>query len=80
MAMITLKEYCIRNGRNLQGSRIKAVKGGFKTAKKMGRDWFIDENEPYIDERVTSGDWVGYVRKRNYVKKSDKKSGEEENV
>lgn len=72
--MITLKEYCLRNNRNLQGSRVKATKGGFKTAKKIGRDWFIDENEPYIDERVTSGNWIGYARKRNYVKKSNKKS------
>lgn len=69
--MITLKEYAIRNGRNIRGTRNKACAGDFKTARKMGRDWIIDENEPYIDQRVTDGKWVGYVRKRNYIKKTD---------
>ena len=43
--MITLKEYAIRNGRNIRGTRNKACAGDFKTARKMGRDWIIDENE-----------------------------------
>lgn len=70
--MITLKEYAIRNGRNIRGTRNKACAGDFKTARKMGRDWIIDENEPYVDQRVTDGKWVGYVRKRSYVKKGEK--------
>ena len=70
--MITLKEYAIRNGRNIRGTRNKAYAGDFKTAQKMGRDWIIDENEPYVDQRVTDGKWVGYVRKRSYIKKGEK--------
>ena len=65
MAIITLKEYAQRQGRNLDIVRQKALRGGFRTAKKLGRDWFIDEDEPYIDGRVTSGKYVGKQRNRN---------------
>lgn len=45
---ITLKEYAFRHGRAPATVRQKVLRGGFKTAHKMGRDWLIDENEPYI--------------------------------
>lgn len=45
---ITLKEYAFRHGRTPATVRQKVLRGGFKTAHKMGRDWLIDENEPYI--------------------------------
>lgn len=64
MAIITLKEYAERHGKQPVIVRQKALRGGFRTAKKLGRDWFIDEDEPYIDERVTSGKYVGKPRKR----------------
>lgn len=51
MAMITVKEYAERHGRDISSVRQKAVRGTFKTARKMGRDWFIDEDEPYSDAR-----------------------------
>ena len=60
MALITLKEYAKRCGRSLVTVRQKMHRGGFKTACKLGRQYFIDEDEPYIDERVTSGDYVGF--------------------
>jgi hypothetical protein len=28
-----------------------AANGGFSTARKIGRDWFIDNDEPYPDRR-----------------------------
>ena len=68
MAIITLKEYAQRQRRNLDIVRQKALRGGFRTAKKLGRDWFIDEDEPYIDGRVTSGKYVGKQRNRNPAK------------
>lgn len=55
MGMITLKEYAIRHNYNPVVLRQKALRGGFKTATKMGRDWIIDEDEPLIDNRVKSG-------------------------
>lgn len=58
--MITLKEYAERLGKNPVVVRQKALRGGFNTARKIGRDWHIDEDEPYLDNRVKSGkyrDW-----------------------
>jgi len=49
--LISLKEYAIKNGRNPATLRQKAGRGGFKTAKKVGRDWLIDSEEPLIDNR-----------------------------
>ena len=53
MAMILLREYAKKHGKTANAMRIKAERGNFKTAKKFGRDWFIDENEPLIDLRYT---------------------------
>ena len=48
---ITLAEYARRHGRALATVRQKAYRGGFKTARRVGRDWFIDEDEPLVDNR-----------------------------
>lgn len=48
---ISLKEYAARHSRAAATVRQKAIRGGFKTARRVGRDWLIDEDEPYIDER-----------------------------
>lgn len=50
MAMITLVEYARRVGRAPNTCRKKAEIGTLK-AVKMGRDWFIDEDEQYKDAR-----------------------------
>ena len=65
MALITLKEYAERHGRNPASFRQKALRGGFKTAQKIGRDWMIDENEPLEDQRITSGKYIGFRDKLN---------------
>ena len=51
MALITLKEYAERHGRDPATVRQKALRGTFVTAVKIGRDWLIDEDEPYSDLR-----------------------------
>ena len=71
MAIITLKEYAERNGKALSSVRQKALRGTFATAKKVGRDWFIDEDEPYSDIRITSGKYVGKPRDRGQKKKQE---------
>lgn len=48
--MITLKEYAERIGRDPATVRQKVLRGKLK-AVKIGRDWLIDEDEPYIDHR-----------------------------
>ena len=51
---ISLKEYAARHSRAAATVRQKAIRGGFKTAHRVGRDWLIDEDEPYIDERFAT--------------------------
>ena len=67
MAMITLKEYAERHGKDPAIVRQKAIRGGFETARKMGRDWFIEEDEEYIDRRVVSGKYVGIRKNKEKV-------------
>lgn len=50
--MISVKEYADRNNLAPVSVRQKAARGSFETARKIGRDWFIDENEPNPDRRV----------------------------
>lgn len=64
MAMITLKEYAEHHGKNPVVVRQKAIRGGFQTAKKIGRDWFIEESEEYTDNRIRSGKYIGHNDKR----------------
>ena len=54
MAMILLREYAKKRGKTPAAMRLKAERGNFKTTKKFGRDWYIDENEPLVDLRFTN--------------------------
>lgn len=63
MALITLKQYAEKLGKNPVVVRHKAIRGGFETAVKMGRDWLIDEDEPYTDNRVKTGAYIGFREK-----------------
>jgi hypothetical protein len=40
-----------------------ALRGSFTTAQKIGRNWSIDSKEPYPDNRVKSGQYIGTKRK-----------------
>lgn len=60
MAMISLKAYAEKHGKAPVSVRQKAARGGFNTAQKIGRDWIIDEDEPYADNRETSGDYKNW--------------------
>lgn len=53
MAEITLKEYAKRHGIDASTARQRALRGAFTTAKKVGRDWVIDENEELVDHRYS---------------------------
>lgn len=51
-AVIPLRAYAATHGKTDSAARRMAIAGRFKTAKKMGRDWVIEENEPWpIDHR-----------------------------
>jgi hypothetical protein len=51
---ITITKYAARHNRSPVTVRQKALRGGFKTARRVGRDWLIDEDEPYTDNRLTA--------------------------
>lgn len=50
---IPIKDYANLHNKSVCTVRQKAQRGGFKTARKIGRDWFIDKTEPYIDYRFS---------------------------
>ena len=58
--LISLTEYAKKNGKSPVTARKKAQRGLFKTAKKIGRNWVIEENEPWVDNRIESGKYVGW--------------------
>jgi hypothetical protein len=64
MDKILLSEYCKRHGIDDRNARRKASSGGYKTAIKLGRDWFIDPDEPHIDGRIKSGKFIDRRNKK----------------
>lgn len=54
--LISLAEYAAKHDKTPVSVRQKAVRGGFKTAQKIGRNWVIDEDEPYTDLRQKPDD------------------------
>lgn len=51
MALISLGEWADKQGIARATARQKAIRGSLKTAKKIGRNWVIEEDEPNIDNR-----------------------------
>lgn len=49
--LISLGEWAKKNGITPDTARQKALRGKYETARKIGRNWVIDENEPNIDNR-----------------------------
>lgn len=53
--LIGLTEYARLNGIETSTARQRAIRGAYKTARKIGRNWVIDKNEPHVDHRIKSG-------------------------
>jgi hypothetical protein len=51
MSLISLSEYANIHGKDPATVRQKVLRGGFQTARKIGRNWVIDSKEPYNDNR-----------------------------
>jgi hypothetical protein len=60
---ITLKQWAKNHGLHPSSARQKALRGNFETAEKIGRDWFIDEDEENIDHRITTGEYINWRKK-----------------
>ena len=54
MNNISLKEWASAHGIAPATAPPWAGRGAAQTAKKIGRDWVIDKNEPLIDHRRKS--------------------------
>jgi hypothetical protein len=63
MSLISIAEYAKLHGRSHATVRQRILRGAFKTARKIGRNWVIDSEEPYTDGRLKSGDYVGWRKK-----------------
>lgn len=55
---ISISEYARRHGKAASNVRRKAVAGDFESAIKIGRNWLIEADEPYIDNRIKTGKYV----------------------
>lgn len=49
--LISLAEYAKKHGRDPATIRQRCLRGCFETARKIGRNWVIDDAEPLIDNR-----------------------------
>ena len=56
--LISLAEYAARNNRTPDTARQMALRGGFTTARKIGRNWVIEDTEPWPDRRIKSGKYI----------------------
>lgn len=65
---VTVKEFANLNGILPNTVRQKILRGSLK-AVKVGRDWLIEKDAPYIDNRVKSGKYKDW---RKNMKKVDK--------
>lgn len=53
--LTSLAEYARINGIDPATVRQRASRGAYRTARKIGRNWAIDKNEPHVDHRFKSG-------------------------
>ena len=63
--LISLAEYAAMHGIDHNTARKRAARGAYETARKIGRNWVIDKDEPHVDHRITSGKYVGQKEIRN---------------
>ena len=61
MALISLKAYADKVGLAPVTVRKRILRGMTKGIK-IGRDWFVDEDEELIDHRITSGKYTDWRR------------------
>lgn len=61
--LISLVEYAERNGKAPANARQMAARGSFQTARKIGRNWVIEDSEPWPDRRVKTGEYIGWYEK-----------------
>lgn len=63
--LISLAEYAAQYGKAKISARKLAQRGRFETAQKIGRNWVIDDAEPWPDRRVKTGNYKNWRKKDN---------------
>lgn len=56
--LVSLAEYARLNGIDPATVRQRVNRGAYRSARKIGRNWVIDKNEPHVDHRIRSGKHV----------------------
>ena len=59
---ITINEYADKIGRS-RASVYRKIIDGFLPARRLGRQWIIEEDTPYIDHRSEYGEMAGKVKR-----------------
>ena len=64
--LIGLVEYAANHGKDPKNTRKMAAQGRLTTARKIGRNWVVDSEEPWPDDqRVKSGKYIGLKKGRS---------------
>lgn len=71
--LISTEEYAKLQGKSARVIRQKIAAGTLK-ATMIGGRYAIDEDEPYIDARIKTGDYIGHRHGYEYQKKSRKRA------
>lgn len=56
--LISLVEYATAHGKAPENARQMAQRGSFDTARKIGRNWVIESDEPWPDRRIKHGRYI----------------------
>jgi len=59
MALVPIREYGEKHGVSQVLMRQRCQRGAFKTARKLGTDWFVDDEEEFTDHRKTPENGIG---------------------
>ena len=63
--LISLPEYAARHGKDPSSARRMAMRGSFQTAQKIGRNWVIEDTEPWPDHRVKTGKYKNWRKPKD---------------
>ena len=67
--LISISEYATLHGKKRNTIQAKCIRGGYRTARKIGHNWVISKSEPYNDLRETAAG-----KYKDWRNKSERKS------
>lgn len=76
--LIPIRKYAEMHDKATATVRQKCIRGTFATAQKIGRDWLIDDQEPYRDARLADTPTKRREYNREYQRKRRQKLKEEQ--